>query len=156
MTITQALEKLERLDPERALVDAVEKTIDQYELLNKKQLYDGKTKTGADLSPTYLEDPYFKSRESAQRYSDWKDKITPNSNRTPGVPNLFINGRFYNSWGFTVLGQKIAIAATDPNAAKIEGDFSNEIYGLDDENMDKYRALVKPLIVADIKAQYYG
>lgn len=156
MTITQAITKLERLDPEKALIDAVVKTKDQYETLNKKQLYDGKTKTGADLSPTYLNDPYFKSREAAQRYSDWKDKITPNSNRKSGVPNLFINGRYYNSWTTRISRDKIEVQSSDPNAKKIEESFSNNIYGLDDENMSKYRAIIKPLVVADIKAQYNG
>lgn len=68
--------------------------------LQRAQLYDGKTATGADLSPTYFNDPYFKSPAQAKAYSAWKDKITPNPRRKKGVPNLFIVGAFHHSIDF--------------------------------------------------------
>lgn len=70
------------------------------EELQRAQLYDGKTATGADLSPTYFNDPYFKSPAQAKAYSAWKDKITPNPRRKKGVPNLFIIGKFHSTIDF--------------------------------------------------------
>ncbi|HEY4112188.1 hypothetical protein [Puia sp.] len=97
---------------------------------NKNQMYDGKTRTGEDISPSYLEDPYFKSPEAAQRYSDWKDDITPNSNRKPGVPNLYINGAFYRSLRIEVSGEVIITDSSFPEAADIERKFTTKIFGL--------------------------
>lgn len=156
MTITRAIEKLQRIDPQAALENAVNRTIPEYEELNKAQLFAGKNKDGQDLSPTYLNDPYFKTREAAQRYSDWKDKITPNGLRTPGVPNLFINGTYYNSWQTRIAGGRIETQASYERAKSIEDKFSNDVYGLDDPNMKKYRDIVRPLIIAEEKAQFNG
>jgi hypothetical protein len=97
---------------------------------NKVQLFDGKLKTGNDLSPTYLEDPYFKTPEAAQRFSDWKDRITPNSNRRRGVPNLFIDGTFYGTWSITVDGNIIRRTSTFHSADAILSVFTPDIFGL--------------------------
>lgn len=70
------------------------------EELQRAQLYDGKTATGADLSPTYFTDPYFKTPAQAKAYSAWKDRITPNPRRKKGVPNLFIVGAFHSTIQF--------------------------------------------------------
>ncbi len=74
--------------------------------VNLEQLYSGKTNKGTDIHPTYLEDPYWNDKgglQAAQRYSDWKDRITPNSRRNPGVPNLFINGYYHSRRVTTVI-----------------------------------------------------
>jgi hypothetical protein len=65
--------------------------------MNKSQLWDGKSKTGDDLRPYYSEDPYFKTKEKAIAYRNWKKRITSNSIRNDDAPNLFINGYFYRS-----------------------------------------------------------
>lgn len=61
------------------------------------QLWDGKDSTGKDLLPSYLDDPFFKTRKAAEAYALWKSKITPNSNRNYYTPNLYINGYFWSS-----------------------------------------------------------
>src|SRR5258708_7633887 len=96
-TFIDLKKKFEALNTDKIITKIMDDT--QVQLLeeNKEQMYDGKLKTGGNITPSYLEDPYFKSRESAQRYSDWKDRITPNPERESGVPNLFINGKFYDS-----------------------------------------------------------
>lgn len=105
---------------------------------NKDQLYDGKLSTGEDISPTYLEDPYFKSKEAAQRYSDWKDEITPNPRRKKGVPNLFITGPFYASIQVQAEGGGLAYKSGFPAAPSIESKFSVNIYGLGGEYRSEY------------------
>lgn len=141
MTTREAIRRLEQLEQtlESSVVDSIDQTADQILFLNQKQLYSGRLNDGTPLSPTYLEDPYFNSTEAAQRYSDWKDEITPDSERPPGVPNLFINGFFYQTWSIRASATKITFESSDPNAADIEEKFSNRIYGLDDESMDEYR-----------------
>lgn len=105
---------------------------------NRHQLFDGKLSTGEDLSPTYLEDPWFKSKESAQRYSDWKDEITPNTRRKKGVPNLFINGAFHESIEVQAKGGGLLYKSSFFRASSIESKFGLNIYGLGGEYRDYY------------------
>lgn len=141
MSPAEAIRRLGQLEQslENIVVDSIDLTTDDIISLNQQQLYSGRLADGSPVSPGYLDDPYFKSREAAQRYSDWKDQITPDEQRTPGVPNLFINGRFYQSWSIRASATKINFESSDPDAMNIEEKFSEKIYGLDDENMDTYR-----------------
>jgi len=145
-TINNLLQAVEKTSIETVCGSAVNATKEPMLTLNKQQLYDGKTRSGNDLSPTYLEDPYFKSREAAQRYSDWKDEITPNPKRKKGVPNLFIVGAFHNSIGVKVMAGNIEFSSSFPKAQSIEEKFTEGIYGLGGEYKGEY--LVKNLAPA--------
>lgn len=74
------------MDNERDIVYAIQ-----------NQLWDGKDGTGKDLTPSYLDDPYFLTKKAAQQYAEWKDRITHNSNRNFYAPNLYINGYFWST-----------------------------------------------------------
>ena len=138
-TIRNLLRKIEALDPDRICEDAVDNTRWQLLSLNKDQMYAGKTRTGADIGPTYLDDPYFKSRAAAQRYSDWKDYITPpTTGRRKGIPNLFINGFFYGSITVTVANDRIHEQSNwRSTGSKIEQEHPG-IYGLGGDYKDRY------------------
>lgn len=79
------------------LPDVIEQSIMENEgeiiLRNQEQLLEGKNDKGNDLRPYYTEDPYFKSTKTAMAYARFKQKITPNPNRNPNAPNLFVTGR---------------------------------------------------------------
>lgn len=120
------------------IISSLEQTKDALLDLNRDQLYDGKTRDGRDLSPTYQEDPYFKTAEAAQRYSDWKDKITPNPNRKSGVPNLFINGYLHNSMAVKISGQNVFYSASAPFGNEVEQKFTDKIYGLGGVYKEEY------------------
>lgn len=104
---------------------------------NREQLMEGKLSTGKDITPSYLNDPYFKTREAAQRYSDWKDKITPNPNRKKGTPNLYITGPYHRSIDFNVKGLEFFFTSKFDAAAAIEKKFTGNIYWLDQENKEE-------------------
>lgn len=133
--------------------DAVADTKEDLLRINKEQLYDGKLKTGADLSPTYLDDPYFKTPASAKRYSDWKDQITPNSKRKSGVPNLFITGVFYDSLSISISGMDVDVDSSFSKATDIESKFSTAIFGLGGEYKEDYLEIVKPVVFEDLTEQ---
>jgi len=77
----------------------------------KNQLWDGKKPDGSDITPSYLDDPYFKTRKQAEGYANWKMKISRNSMRNKYAPNLFINGYFYST--ITVTGtEKFEVVST--------------------------------------------
>lgn len=128
-TLSSILKKI-AIDLEEACSNSIGNSREAMLAENKTQLFDGKLKTGQDLSPSYLDDPYFKSPEAAKRYSEWKDRITPNENRKSGTPNLFINGAFYSSLSIEVHGSSISIDSSFPAASNIQSKFTNDIYGL--------------------------
>jgi len=97
MYIDELREVLQRVNILDLTVQTVNETSKEFVNLNKDQLWDGKKATGADITPSYLDDPYFKSRKQAEAYASWKQRITPNSKRNKYAPNLFINGYYYAS-----------------------------------------------------------
>lgn len=129
-TIANLLRKFETLDTDKVSERAVDQTKGQLLDENKAQLFAGKLNTGQNLTPTYQEDPYFKTPGAAQRYSDWKDRITPNSDRESGVPNLFINGTFFASISIVVDGQVISFDSSFAPSIAIAQKFTDNIYGL--------------------------
>ena len=76
----------------------------------RTQLNAGINGNDKPLRPTYLNDPWFKRKESgswfmkARKYMKWKEEITPPCNvtwfgirRSPETPNLLIRGDFHDS-----------------------------------------------------------
>lgn len=134
-TLAQFKQKVISLDLLEMAAEALTLTQDRFLFLQKEQLYEGKDRTGRSPHPFYTEDPFFKTPESAQRYSDWKDAITPNPKREKGAPNFFITGFWYDSLKLVVTGLKIDF----PNAIpQIEQKWGETILGLNDEKRAIY------------------
>ncbi len=122
--------RFEQLNTDQVIYLSVQETEEDIKDLNREQMYDGKTNEGTDITPSYLQDPYFQGdRQRAQAYSDWKDKITPNPRRNPGTPNLFINGYFYSTIDVLVFLDKITFRSRFDDQNEISNKFKN-IYGL--------------------------
>lgn len=94
---------------------AIQQTKAAYLFLQRDQLYQGKNAVGEDITPSYLNDPYFKDREAAQRYSDWKDDITPDPRRKKGTPNIFITGFFHETLDIFSEGSDIRFTVGIPD-----------------------------------------
>lgn len=120
------------MQPEEAAKDALVTTGDRLVEINREQMLEGKRRDGKDISPTYLEDPFFENVEEAIGYSEWKDSITPNPKRKRGVPNLFIDGTFHRSITMDVSGDSLKFHSTFEAAGEIERKFAL-IYGLNAE-----------------------
>jgi hypothetical protein len=92
--------KLEKITPELIKQFAGESIIENSNDVThsiKGQLWDGKKGDGQNITPSYLDDPFFETREKAIAYRNWKNSITKNSDRDQDTPNLFINGYFYDT-----------------------------------------------------------
>ncbi len=114
-TILEMKRRFEKLNPELVIYQVMKDSETDLNDLNLEQIYSGKTNTGADIRPSYLEDPYWDDKgglPAAQRYSEYKDRITPSSRRNPGTPNLFING-YYHSRRITTVVPGGEILHTD-------------------------------------------
>ena len=146
MTIKGLYKKVETLqaNQEKLAGESVEENTTYLGMLNKQQLLAGKRSDGKDLFPTYQEDPYFETLAQAQAYSDWKDRITPNPKRKPGVPNLYINGYYYDSRVIKVSGDRIIY---DGNTFGLEEKYGKEINGLGGEYKEAFLDLhLRPTI----------
>jgi hypothetical protein len=137
MTIRGLYNRLQTIDTDRIARESIEGTEEEIREYNLQQLLEGKTNQGTDISPTYLQDPFFKTREQAQAYSDWKDRISPRTNRRPGVPNLYINGYYHSSRRVQIVGDKIVYDSDWNEGKEIEQKFKN-INGLNPESRRKY------------------
>ena len=100
------------------------------------QLLEGKGSDGKDLHPFYSEDlkpsGYFRSRESARRYSDWKRTLSyPYTvSRNADAPNLYITGIFHNDLGADMGTDSVAIVPDTAYAANIMRKYGFGIFGL--------------------------
>lgn len=132
-TIRGLYNRLKTVDTDKIAQETMGGTEEEIRHYNLSQLLNGKTNEGIDISPTYLEDPYFDTLAEAQAYSDWKDKISPPSNRRKGVPNLYINGYYHSTIKVEIQGDKIKYNSHFDEASAIEEKFKN-IYGLSPES----------------------
>ena len=108
------------------------------------QLLEGKNSHGEDIHPLYTEDikprGWFKTRESAQRYADWKQTISyPYSvRRNPNAPNLYITGVFHDDLGVDFGSDAVAIIPDTAYAANIMAKYGRGMFGL---SMDKWAVI---------------
>ena len=102
MNISEYLSKLKTFNLLAEVSEIMRNDTDDLRELVKDQLYAGLDGDEKELRPTYFEDPYFKSRQTAERYSKWKDALSQRGEsifapRKSGTPNLIITGTaFYN------------------------------------------------------------
>jgi hypothetical protein len=132
LTFKKLYDNFQKLDTDGIIQKVFVDNASLLEEKNREQLLAGKTRDGSDLFPTYQQDPYFKTPGAAQRYSDWKDSITPHPTRKKGVPNLFIVGTYHRSRKITITANKIIYSA-DFIGPEIEAKYGEGVNGLGGE-----------------------
>ncbi len=107
----------------------------------KIQLFEGKNSQGQDIHPYYTEDVkprgWFNTKESAQRYADWKQTISyPYTvKRNPNAPNLYITGVFHDDIGINFGSDAVEIVPDTAYAANIMAKYGRGMFGL---SMEKW------------------
>lgn len=108
----------------------------------KEQLYSGQNGMGELMSPTYDNDPYFDEPgwwfHRAYAYKAWKKEITPPvagtmlglPPRPDDVPNLFIDGTFYEEINAKMQGKALVVDPGDGNGPQIIGKYGDNILTL--------------------------
>lgn len=144
---------LQAFDFGKELETIVEQNAETIADLQRDQMLEGRGVDGEYIRPFYSEDPYFKSVEAAERYAEWKERITPNPQRPKDVPNLIINGAFHNSLFVKVFDGKFEI---DTNVAFGEKVFESHqnAQGLDEEKRLLFaEAITLPAIKEVLKSK---
>ena len=103
------------------------------------QLLEGKDSSGKDMHPFYSEDikprGYFKTKDSAKRYADWKQTISyPYSvQRHADAPNLYITGVFHDDLNISFGADSLQIIPDKGYAANIMKKYGFNMFGLNQE-----------------------
>ena len=118
--------------------------------LQKQQLWDGKTIENKEIHPLHTENSFFKTREDAEKYIEWKESFTKNSKRNRNVPNLFIRGDFYSEIEITSDISGINFYAEGKMSSKIIHVFKN-ILGFTDYNLELIKNNVFNFVLIDIR-----
>ena len=132
--------------------------------LQREQLFQGLASDGQDIRPYYSEDlkpeGYFHSKESAKRYSVWKEGIqTPfSAKRNPDAPNLYINGRFHSELCVRFGADALAVEGGTGYASALVAKYGLGTFGLTGQNWWRIfaeRGAFEELMT-EIKARIYG
>ena len=108
------------------------------------QLLEGKDSSGKDMHPFYSEDikprGYFKTKDSAKRYADWKQTISyPYSvQRHADAQNLYITGVFHDDLGLDFGSDSVKVIPDTAYAANIIAKYKTEAFGL---SMEKWKVI---------------
>ena len=100
------------------------------------QLLEGKNSEGKDMHPFYSEDlkpsGYFRTKEGAQRYADWKKTLSyPYSvKRNPDAPNLYITGVFHGDLSVQFNPESVGVKPDTAYAANIMMKYGKDAFGL--------------------------
>lgn len=124
--------------PEK-IVELNEKHAKEFTGANARQMWNGKNPDGSDITPSYSNDPYFKTKEAARNYAKWKARREymnrsdlGQSSRNEDTPNLFINGFFYST--LELNAKTPAIVVKDPFGSKVAGSHQKAL-GVSQENL---------------------
>lgn len=127
------------------------------------QLLEGKAANGENLRPSYSEDlqpgGFFKSRESAKRYADWKLTISypAQVGRDPDTPNLYINGKFHSELDLKVGDSAMMVDGSTAYADRIMDKYGKQNFGLTDENCNILaKDYLYPTLIKKIKEMLHG
>ena len=126
----EALKKMPRAVVEQRQDDILEDV--------REQLLDGLRGDGKEISPSYLNDPYFETRPRAVAYMNWKKTISRPS-KPAQTPDLFINGMFHSQLGVIADVDSFFITGITPYAQSISSKYENVTFGLTEENLSRFR-----------------
>lgn len=109
--------------------------------LQKDQFLAGQNSKGSDLSPSYLEDDYFKSPQKAQNYARWKESHAERYNSlisVPGlfppknwmIPNLIVTGVFYDGLFINIGKKEFEVSSSARMTSGITSKFGADTFGL--------------------------
>ena len=145
---------------ERMIKDAI--INNRMELVDyvQEQLYSGLDGNEKQLTPSYLNDPFFKTPAQAIAYRNWKKKSTPPTpsylgfqERNENTPNLIIRGDFYSSITAIPIGDGVKIITRGLSfGGDIENKYGSQIFKISSKAKDYFlRYVIGP---NEIKTYY--
>jgi hypothetical protein len=118
----------------------------------QEQIYSGQDGNGAQLNPTYDDDPYFEEEgywfHRSAAYKAWKKEITPPCGssllglppRPENVPNLYINGKFFSEILADRRGDVLHVDPGSGNGPAIVAKYGDEILNMGPSAVEYFNA----------------
>lgn len=141
MWISELLARLDNVDLETAIDRGIEATKEDYADLNRKQWSEGITKDGEPIEPNPYSPAYARKRTRAGLQTEFID--------------LRFKGNLYGGFAVNPDGPVIRLGSEVEYEQYVSRRYPG-IYGLTEENMRRYREIVRPYIVETIREQIYG
>jgi hypothetical protein len=116
-------------------------------VMQQEQLLRGENSENRYL-PRYIDDPFFKTKESAIRYQNWKSEISPNKDKPKGVMDFYINGKFHKSIKF----ENMILFTNDSISNSVENKDPNFI-GLNKKSNNELGQKIIPNIIKLVKGK---
>lgn len=113
--------------------------------LNREQMLRGENAHGGKITPSYLNDPFFKTPEQARKYAQWKQEITPNPRRDFATPNLIIRGDFHESITAKISSRIVRFETATLLGRKVTAKFTN-VLGMNPESRYYIRKQILPQV----------
>lgn len=140
--ITYFEELSERIDNiDNKIASIVEENKDVLLSINKDQLLLGRDSEGNILSPSYIEDPYFKTKEHAESYARMKYALESKHNhriwfpaqypdKDRNTPNLIVRGNFQDEMYITTGKDEFKINSTYIDSNDIDNKYKGKVFGI--------------------------
>ena len=135
--------------------------------LNKDQMLLGRNVDGVKFTPSYLDDPYFKSTESAKSYAAMKYHLETNHkarienptlypDKDRNTPNLIVTGPFQDGMFINMRSDSFLIGSSYRDSDDIERKYNNLVFGLSPESKEYFykthlHPALKKLLEKEIK-----
>ena len=151
-------------DAIRSVPDVLDKVVsdnkDVLLSLNRDQMLLGRDADGDVLSPSYLQDPYFKTQAAAQSYARMKYalesshrsllwtpvKLYPEKDRN--TPNLIVTGLFQNGLFITTGGGSFDINSSYVASGDINRKYKGRVFGIAPKSKEYfYLEFIKPILL---------
>lgn len=127
--------------------DVVSERQDVILSLNKDQMLLGRDAEGSVLSPSYLNDPYFKTPNQAQRYAGMKYSLeskhramienpTLYPSKDKNTPNLIVTGPFQGGMFIRSSVDSFTIGSTYRDSGEIDSKYRGVVFGLSPESKE--------------------
>jgi hypothetical protein len=136
-TVTDLLEKFEKLDVPFEVEESLNDSAERYVGLQKEQLFSGLNEQGKSILPEYTT----RTKKIKARKGQPTDRVT-----------LKDTGDFYNDIFLDVRDKEFVIDSADKKSGQIQKKYGQNIFGLTDDNQVSFiEETLKPLLIERIE-----
>lgn len=127
--------------------------------LNRDQMLLGRNAEGEVLTPSYLNDPYFKSNLQTEAYARMKYKLEQEHKarienptlypyKDKDTPNLIVTGPFQDNMFILPEGESFIIGSSYRDSNDIENKYNNLVFGISPESKEYfYKNFIHPALL---------
>lgn len=142
------IEAFEAIDFEAMALEILPKLLDYIAELNRWQMGKGLGYDG-EYMPSYLNDPFFETRQQAVGYMLYKKKVSPNTQKPVDIIDYYVNGYTHDRVVATISGSDVTMIA---NVEWMDKMIQNRALGLNEASLKELRSeMLYPMMVLELK-----